>query len=54
MLARRLKAKLYNSKNKNAQRWRTQIYTHSDLPCHGNLINQPKKSTQVIMRRPGG
>ena len=24
-----------------------------DLQCLGNVVNQPNKSTQVIMRRPG-
>ena len=40
--------------NQNAfERWRIQIYTHVDLNCLGNIINQSNKYTQVIMRRPG-
>ena len=53
-LARRLKHKFYNpAKSKNPPCRRIQIYIHCDLHCLGNIINQPNKSTQVIMRRPG-
>ena len=47
MQARQLKPKL--SKNQKAQRWRIQMDAHSGLDCLGNIMNQPSKSTQVIM-----
>ena len=38
--------------NQNAfERWRIQVYIHGDLHCLVNIINQPNKSTQVIMHR---
>ena len=30
---------------------RIQIYTNSDLYCRGYKVNQPNKSTQVVMRQ---
>ena len=29
------------------------MYAHNNLHCLENIINQPNKSTQVIVRQPG-